>query len=61
MASSCPSCHSSAPNLLADLSKDADVNYYRCSACGHVWTTTKGDGVIVRHVTTLPGRPTLAQ
>jgi hypothetical protein len=49
----CPACQSSQPSRLDDLSKGADVNYHRCPNCGHVWTTTKDDSVILRHVTTL--------
>jgi uncharacterized Zn finger protein len=30
------------------------VNYYRCSECGHVWSTPKDDPTRVTHVTKVP-------
>jgi uncharacterized Zn finger protein len=38
----CPECGEKTPRVL-DMSATAHVNYYRCSACGHVWTTPKDD------------------
>jgi hypothetical protein len=32
----CPNCDRPA-RLLADLSKELYVEYYRCDACDHVW------------------------
>ncbi len=37
---------------------DAVVNYYRCQACGHVWTTDKKTNEIVSHITPLSGPQT---
>ena len=39
--------------MLLNVSQDAVVNYHRCRVCGHVWTTTKDDAIILKHVTTL--------
>ena len=39
--------------MLDEVSKNADVNYYRCEACGHVWTTDRKTGEILKHVTPL--------
>lgn len=39
----CPQCHMPVPRWLEATSKDATVNYYRCNACGHVWTVPKDD------------------
>jgi hypothetical protein len=49
----CPVCAKPTPPLLDDTRKNAIVNYHRCS-CGHVWTTSKKDGSLVRHVRTRP-------
>jgi len=29
------------------VSRDAQVNYYRCERCGHVWTLPKGETDVV--------------
>ena len=55
-SSCCPSCLSPQPTLLAVLSKDARVNYYRCSNCGHVWTIDRETGNVLHHVTALTAR-----
>ena len=34
----CPHCRNSAPRLLDHSSADAFVWYFRCEACGHVFT-----------------------
>jgi hypothetical protein len=34
-------------------SEFAQVNYYRCDRCGHVWTTSKDDPAKITHVTPL--------
>ncbi len=39
----CPQCRMPAPRLLETVSNDAQVNYYRCQVCGHVWTLPKGE------------------
>ena len=49
----CPACGRPTPRLLERLSIDSFVNYYRCE-CGHVWTTSKTDALVVRHITSLP-------
>lgn len=33
----CPECRHPAPRFLAAPSQSADVSYYRCDDCGHVW------------------------
>ncbi len=50
----CPSCGVETPRKLDAVSDHAHVNYYRCPACGHVWTTTKDGAVILSHVTVAP-------
>jgi rubredoxin len=38
----CPKCQ--APGrLLESSSQAAEVEYYRCDACGHVWNLSKAD------------------
>ncbi len=39
----CPECRTLTARLLDNISNDAHVNYYRCQACGHVWTLPKGE------------------
>lgn len=48
----CPSCKSAGAQLL-DMSSDSLVNFYRCPECAHVWTMTKDNVIILRHVTSL--------
>ena len=38
----CPNCARKG-NSLTDTSTYAAVNYFRCNACGHVWTLSKTD------------------
>jgi len=38
----CPKCRIEG-RLLDALSSDADVEYYLCAKCAHVWTYQKGD------------------
>ena len=38
----CPKCQRKG-DLLEDASKDAQVDYYRCPICGHVWVHQKGN------------------
>lgn len=38
----CPKCHQ-VGRLLEAASQDAVVEYYRCDACGHVWSHDKGN------------------
>jgi len=40
-----------------DLSEQTYVNYYRCDACKHIWTTDKQTHALVRHVTPLTSPP----
>jgi len=40
--------------LTAKLVTHLYVNYYRCLACGHVWTVDKNNPSNVQHVTPLP-------
>jgi uncharacterized Zn finger protein len=47
----CPKCRAGAPRLLAVLSEISTVNYYRCDACGHVWTVSKDGRRLVSNVT----------
>ena len=49
---SCPNCQYFCPREL-DASDYAMVNYYRCGACGHVWTTDKKTNETLTHVTPL--------
>jgi uncharacterized Zn finger protein len=51
---SCPACGVPTSRLVKARSKFANVNYYRCSACGHVWTIAKDNPEAVTHVTPLP-------
>jgi predicted nucleic acid-binding Zn ribbon protein len=39
----CPVCRHDTLRWLEASSKNADVNYYRCDACAHVWTVSKSD------------------
>jgi hypothetical protein len=52
----CPSCHRPA-NLVNGVRTDRYVDFFRCEACRHVWTTDKDDGAILQHVTPLPKTP----
>jgi hypothetical protein len=49
----CPMCDRSNALLLAECSKAAYVNYYRCQGCSHIWTASKHTGVINNHITPL--------
>jgi hypothetical protein len=40
-AGACPRCESIRTRPLPELSRDADVDYFRCDHCAHVWTTPK--------------------
>ena len=53
----CPACDKATPRLLDDSRRLAEVNYFRCEACGHVWTTNRYDGRVVHHVTPLTKTP----
>ena len=48
----CPNCGAATPRDLGQ-STLAPVNYYRCEACKHLWTTDKNTNEIVRHLTPL--------
>jgi uncharacterized Zn finger protein len=55
--SQCPACGAKYVQWLAETSKDAYVDYYRCSDCGHVWSVPKGQAdAEPRHVTPLPAK-----
>ena len=47
----CPNCQSLTPQILDASSQQAYVWYYRCGACGHVWTISKDGTGAVRDVT----------
>ena len=48
----CPRCSHPTPRMLEECSKDAFVYYYRCGACGNVWSIQKQDpDVPIRSVT----------
>jgi rubredoxin len=49
----CPRCEAETARALDYPSSFAHVNYYRCSQCGHVWTTPKSDPTNITHVTPL--------
>ena len=51
----CPACGQPTPRLLDFTSQHAHVNFFRCE-CGHMWTTDKEDGSIVRNITPLAER-----
>jgi hypothetical protein len=53
----CPSCDKPTPRLLDAPTQFAEVNYYRCDHCGHVWTTDKLTGNLLHHVTPLTTTP----
>jgi tRNA(Ile2) C34 agmatinyltransferase TiaS len=50
----CPVCATTAPQHLQTSSKGANVNYYRCPNCKHVWTTSKREPSNLTHVTPPP-------
>lgn len=37
----CPDCHAPGSHWLESASRDARVDYFRCSKCGHIWNTPK--------------------
>jgi len=39
----CAECRSLAIRWLDSRSQHAELNYYRCERCGHVWTLPKGE------------------
>ena len=46
----CPLCQAEG-RFLAGASQHADVNFYRCDKCEHVWSTPKDADGPIRHVT----------
>jgi hypothetical protein len=55
----CPACDSTDAAFLEHISKAAEVEYFRCRYCGHVWNTPKHDPEgKPRHVTPLPEEET---
>lgn len=38
----CPACAATALRYLPKVSVEASVHYYRCDACGHIFTVAKG-------------------
>lgn len=48
----CPSCDNRHLVKL-ETSSYTYVDYYRCEACGHVWTADKKTNELVNHVTPL--------
>lgn len=53
----CPSCSRPA-NLVNAVSTDRWVDFYRCEACRHVWTTNKDGTTTLLHVTPLKASQT---
>ena len=49
----CPACNRPTPRLGDSPDDRTLVDYYHCSECGHVWTTSKADGSIDTHITPL--------
>ena len=49
----CPWCARPAPKPMEEASDEAMVNFYKCGACGHAWTTSKIDPSVMRHLTPL--------
>jgi len=54
---SCPACDLTETRFLEAPSADAEVYYFRCAGCGHVWATDRKNKGIVRHVTPLTRAP----
>jgi transposase-like protein len=53
--SRCPACRSKHVQWLPGPSEDAEVDYYRCADCGHVWNVPKDrPDDPPHHVTPLP-------
>ena len=51
---SCPNCHALNSRQMAEISRVAPVDYYRCEECGNVWATEKGRTTVVSRITTPP-------
>jgi len=51
----CPDCREPAVRYLADTSRNAYVDYFRCTECGHVYNVPKG-APDAPHVTVATGR-----
>jgi len=47
----CPKCGTSTSKTLDSINEYADVKYYRCACCGHVWVTPKFDGTVAYPIT----------
>jgi len=54
---SCPTCGTEHSERLAVTSSIAEVDYYRCPACCHVWTVDKVTHELVTHVTPEAPKP----
>ena len=52
----CPKCGAESPRKLTVLSDMSTVDYFRCDACGYVWTMTK-DGTKVISIVTIKHEP----
>jgi len=54
----CPECQTPTPRLLEAVSKVAEVWYYRCGACGHIWNVPKAnpDGAQTSNIQGTPTR-----
>ena len=48
----CPNCGAPTARQM-NLTGGAYVNYYRCEACTHIWTTDKQTNEVLDHVTPL--------
>ena len=54
--SQCPACSSAGVKNLPVASQLADVDYFMCADCLHIWTVPKGRNAPVHHITD-PSRP----
>ena len=54
MIQPCPVCQTPTPRNLEASSRDAQVNYYRCEACGTVWNKPKNEPGPIRIVSRRP-------
>src|SRR4051794_13802600 len=47
----CPKCATSTSKTLDWINRYAEVKYYRCANCGHVWVTPKDHGAVAQPIT----------
>jgi hypothetical protein len=48
---SCPCCNATTTRWLEGCSDRAQVDYYRCEECAHVWAVAKDGSGRITHVT----------